>query len=193
MFRISNDTPAYYLTSVAKNRLSVFQKPRLKDLVCKAINEAWLSANFLLFAYVIMPDHLHVIVGSELKPSKISQYINGIIARRIIDYLKNNGHETSLAKLRHEDRSRQYRYSLWDHHPNVKRLNHEDVFMQKVNYLHQNPVRARLVQQPQDYRWSSARLWARKPLEDEPLLVDIDKIEWRTARGLPPRRGAASH
>lgn len=179
MFRISKDTPAYYLTSVAKNRLPVFRKPALKDLVCTAINEARLSAKFLLFAYVIMPDHLHTIVGSELKPSKVVQYINGIIARRVIDYLKTSGHETSLAKLGHEDRGRNYRYSLWDHHPNVKQLNHEDVFMQKVNYLHQNPVRAGLVEQTQDYRWSSARCWARKPLEDEPLMMDIDKIEWR--------------
>ena len=187
MFRISNDTPAYYITSVAKNRLPVFQKPALKDLVCAALNEARLSANFLLFAYVIMPDHLRSIVGSELKPSKVVQYINGIIARRIIDYLKSNRHEISLAKLRHEDRSRKYRYSLWDHHPNVKRLNHEDVFLQKANYLHQNPVRAGLVEQTQDYRWSSARYWARRPLEDEPLIVDIDKIEWRSAGGFPQR------
>lgn len=128
MFRISRDTPAYYLTSVAKNRLPVFRKPALKDLVCTAINEARISANFLLFAYVIMPDHLHTIAGSELKPSKVVQYINGTIARRVIDYLKNNGHETSLAKLSHENRGRNYRYSLWDHHPNVKQLNHEDVF-----------------------------------------------------------------
>ena len=179
MFRISNDTPAYYLTSVAKNRLPVFRKSALKDLVCNAINEARRSANFLLFAYVIMSDHLHVILGSELKPSKIAQYINGIIARRIIDYFKNNGHQTSLVKLRHEDRERRYRYSLWDHHPNVKRLIHENVFMQKVNYLHQNPVRAGRVEQTQDYRWSSARIWARKSLDDEPISLDIEKIGWR--------------
>ncbi|MBA3569673.1 MAG: hypothetical protein H0W28_10065 [Pyrinomonadaceae bacterium] len=63
----------------------------------------------------------------------------------------------------------------------MKRLTQEDVFMQKVNYLHQNPVRAGLVEQAKDYRWSSARFWARKPLEDEPLEIDIDKIHWRGA------------
>ncbi len=185
MFRISNDTPAYYLTSVAKDRLPVFRQPALRELVCKALDEARRSADLLLFAYVVMPDHLHAVLGSELKPSKIVQYVNGIIARRVIDYLKDQGYLTSLAKLAHADRGRGYRYSLWDHHSNMKRLAHEDVFIQKVNYLHQNPVRAGLVEQAQEYRWSSARCWARNPLEDEPLLVDMDKIYWRGGASRP--------
>ena len=51
--------------------------------------------------------------------------------------------------------------------------------MQKVNYVHQNPVRAGLVNAAEDYRWSSARIWQRRPLEDEPLLLDLDQIQWR--------------
>ena len=182
MFRISKDSPAYYLTSVAKDRLPVFRKDDLKEIVCKAIDEARKSASFLLFAYAVMPDHLHTIVGSELKPSKVLQYINGIISRRVIQFLKDGGHEKSLEKLRHEDMKRNYRYSLWDHHPNAKLLTSEDVCLQKVRYVHQNPVRAGLVEVAEDYRFSSARIWARRPLGDEPLLVDIDQIQWYSRR-----------
>jgi hypothetical protein len=53
------------------------------------------------------------------------------------------------------------------------------MFMQKVNYIHLNPVRAGLVERAIDYRWSSARFWNKCPTEDEPLHVDIDKIVWR--------------
>jgi hypothetical protein len=49
--------------------------------------------------------------------------------------------------------------------------------MQKVNYVHQNPVRAGLVSSAEDYRWSSVRIWQRRPLEDEPLLLDLDQIQ----------------
>jgi putative transposase len=180
MFRISKDSPALYLTSVTKNRLPVFRTPTLAEIACKAIDEARGSARFLLFAYVIMPDHLHAIVGSELKPSKVEQYINGIMARRVIQYLKDNNFDSSLRKLRHTARERGYQHSLWDHHPNAKLLTNEDVFLQKVNYLHKNPVRAGIVEHPNDYRFSSARIWVRKPLEDEPLSVDIDQILWRS-------------
>ena len=182
MFRICKDSPAYYLTSVAKDRLPVFRKDNIKEIVCKAIAEARTSAGFLLFAYVVMPDHLHTIVGSELKPSKVLQYINGIISRRLIQFLKDEGHQRSLQKLRHEDMRRNYRYSLWDHHPNAKLLPNEDIFLQKLRYVHLNPVRAGLVEKAEDYRFSSARIWSRRPLEDEPLLVDIDQIKWYSRR-----------
>jgi len=147
-------------------------------MVAKAIAEARTSAGFLLFAYVVMPDHLHSIVGSELKPSKVLQYINGIVSHRVIQFLKEQGYQSSLEKLRHEVRNRNYRYSLWDHHPNAKLLPNEDMFLQKVRYVHQNPVRAGLVEKANDYRFSSARIWARQPSEAEPLLVDIDQINW---------------
>ena len=51
--------------------------------------------------------------------------------------------------------------------------------MQKVNYIHQNPVRAGLVERAIDYRWSSARYWNRCERDDEPLKVDLEKIIWR--------------
>jgi len=98
----------------------------------------------------------------------------------VIQYLKEKGHESSLGKLRHEEKGRGYKHSLWDHHPNAKLLSTEEVFLQKVHYLHQNPVRAGLVDRAEDYRFSSARCWSRKPIENEPLLIDIDQILWRS-------------
>ena len=51
--------------------------------------------------------------------------------------------------------------------------------MEKVNYIHQNPVRAGLAERAVEYRWSSARIWQGCPVEDEPLVVDNDLIYWR--------------
>jgi len=178
MFRVSKDSPFYYLTSVANSRLPVFQKGNMKDLVCETLNEARTSASLLIFAYVIMPDHLHALIGSSRKPSEVLRYVNGISGHRLIDYLKEKGFESSLQKLRREDGNRQHKYSLWDHHPNLKLITTENGLMEKVNYIHQNPVRAGLVDRAEDYRWSSVRCWQRKLLENEPLKVDLDQIHW---------------
>ena len=144
-----------------------------------ALDEARRSGRFAIYAYVIMPDHLHVVSDSALSVSKTLQFINGITSRRIIDYLKEKNYQSSLVKLRNELRRRQYRFSLWDHHPDARLLLTESMLMQRVTYTHQNPVRAELVCQPIDYRWSSVRCWSGKMREDEPLLMDIDKIKWR--------------
>lgn len=179
MHVISRDAPALYFTCVAKDRLQVFRTEKIKSITCKALDEARKSGGFAIYAYVIMPEHLHALTDSPIKPSKILQYINGIISHRVIDYLKAHGHNSSLRKLQRESGRRGHKYSLWDHHSNVLSIFSEDMFMQKVNYIHQNPVRAGLVASADDYRWSSVRIWKRCPLEDEPLMVDIDRIKWR--------------
>jgi REP element-mobilizing transposase RayT len=177
---ISLDSPCYYLTAVAKDRLPVFRTDAIKSITCKAIDEARSSGKFLIFAYVIMPDHIHTITGDGPKPSVIQRFINGIVAHRIIEFLKHEGHDESLRKLSHDEQSKKYKYSLWDHHPNARALTTESMFMQRVHYTHQNPVRAGLVATAEEYRWSSIRYWNRYPIEDEPLLMDNDQIKWRS-------------
>ena len=165
---------------MTKDRLAVFRTDEIKRITCSALDEARKSGGFAIYAYVIMPDHLHVITDAILPPSKTLQFINGITGRRIIDHLKEQGYESSLAKLQHEIRPRRYGYSLWDHHPNARLLLSESMLMERVNYTHQNPVRGELVTLPEEYRWSSVRCWRGKVLEDEPLLMDINRIKWRS-------------
>ena len=179
--RISKDNPFYYLTSVTNNRLPVFRTDKFKKIASNALDEARKSAGILIFAYVIMPDHYHLITDSSRKPLEVLRYLNGITARRIINYLKEKDLTDSLEKLKQETKKREYKYSLWEHHPNAFNLNNEVTLMQKVNYIHQNPVRGGLVETAEDYLYSSARIWRKRSLENEPLKVDADKIEWREA------------
>ena len=58
-FLISQDSPVLYITVVTKDRLPVFRTDQMKEVLCRAIDEARKSAGFLLFAYVIMIDHMH--------------------------------------------------------------------------------------------------------------------------------------
>ncbi len=179
MHVISKDNPAFYFTAVAKDRLPVFQTDKIKFIVCEAIAEAKKSGGFALYAYVIMPDHLHLITDSFLKPSETLRYLNGIISHRVLGYLKENNFRSSLEKLRQEDKKRNYKYSLWNHHNNTFSITNEGTMMQKVNYIHQNPVEANLAKKAEDYFFSSARFWRGCPREDESLEVDLKKIKWR--------------
>jgi putative transposase len=179
---ITKDDPCLFITAVAKNRLPVFQTDAIKTITCTAIDEARTSCGFLLFAYVIMPDHLHLLTDSPRKASVVLQFIKGIVSRRVLGYLKEMKYESSLKKLEHDNWKRSHRYSLWQHDSDVFAVVSESTFMQKVNYIHQNPVRAGLVARAEDYRWSSARLWKLCPIENEPLRVDIGKIVWRRSK-----------
>jgi putative transposase len=179
MSLITPNSPAYYLTSVTKNRLPAFRLDKLKSVACNALAEARISGGFLIFAYVIMPDHLHLISDGEEKPAKVLQFVNGIVSRRVINFLKEHGHDSSLKKLQHEEYRRGHKYSLWDHHPNVRLLTSENMLMERVHYTHQNPVRAGLLKKAEDYLYSSVRIWNGIPLQDEPLTVDLGKLRLR--------------
>ena len=180
-FQLSRDSQALYITIVAKDRLPVFQTDAIKLVACKALDEARKSGGFLLFAYVIMPDHLHLLTDQPKTSADVLRCVKGITGRREIDFLKEHHYQSSLAKLRHEEWKRKHRYSLWQQEKNVFSIFSEGIFMRKVNYIHLNPVRAQLVDRAIDYHWSSARTWQRIRNEDEPLMVDSDHIAWRRA------------
>jgi len=181
-FLISHDSPVLYITVVTKDRLPVFRTDGMKEFLCVALDEARKSAGILLFAYVIMWDHLHLLTSLNSTTANVLRVLKGITARRVIDRLKEKEHFSSLAKLQHQERSRNYKHSLWQTERNVLPVFSEGMFMEKLNYIHQNPVRAGLTDRAEDYRWSSARLWRRKPIENEPLLMDHDLIHWRRKR-----------
>src|SRR5260370_7388391 len=96
---ISPNSPAYYLTSVTKDRLPAFRHDAMKLVVCSALNEARTSGKFLLLAYVIMPDHLHVISNGEKKPVVILRFINVLVSRRVIHFLQIECTSPSLVTL----------------------------------------------------------------------------------------------
>ena len=172
-FQISRDTPALYITIVAKDRLPVFRSDYLKVVICKALDEARSSGGFLIFAYVLMPDHLHLLTNQPGTSAHVLRYLKGITARCTIDYLRQSNFESSLAKLRHNTWRREHKYSLWQKEKNVFSIYSEAMFLQKANYIHLNPVRAGIVDRAIDYRWSSARIWQQCPDDDEPLRVDL--------------------
>lgn len=179
MLKISRDSPAYYLTSVTHNRLPIFRTDALKQVVCAAFNEARTTHGILIFAYVIMLDHTHLLTDNAHEIRNVLRYLNGVSANKVIKHLKANNFESSLAKLRIQERPGKHKHSVYEHHPNAIRITGEDAFMQKVNYIHLNPVRAGLETPPDDYLYSSARQWHGREIENEPLVTDHKKILWR--------------
>jgi putative transposase len=179
MFQISRSTPVYYFTAVTHQRLPIFRTDVLKQVLCDAYAEARQTHGILFLAYVVMHDHVHLLVRHEQPMSDALRLINGIAARRVIQFLKENGYKSSLFKLRGGTKARNHKHSVWQHHTDSLEVYGEKTFLQKVEYIHLNPVRGGLVEMVEDYRFSSSRLWNGKASEDEPLVTDQQLIRWR--------------
>lgn len=98
MPHISRDNPCFYFTSVAKDRLPVFRSEAVNVVTCNALDEARRSGNFLIYAYVIMRDHFHLVTDSSRESSDILRFVNGITGRRVIDWLRQKNYLSSLEK-----------------------------------------------------------------------------------------------
>ncbi|HUS12279.1 MAG TPA: hypothetical protein VMZ30_17565 [Pyrinomonadaceae bacterium] len=103
-----------------------------------------------------MIDHLHLLTSRPSTTSDVLRVLKGLTARRVIDYLRVNHYLASLAKLAHQERERNYKHSLWQTEKNVLPIFSEGMFMEKLNYIHLNPVRAGLSERAPDYHWSSS-------------------------------------
>lgn len=180
---ISKDNVLYFITAVTIHRLPVFQTKALRRVLAQAFNEARVSGTFKIFAYVLMPDHYHIITDNTRKAAEVLRYLNGTSARRVIDHLKAHGHEMSLSKLRRNGASSEQKYSLWEHHSNTFLITSEAMLMKKAQYIHQNPVEEGLVEEASEYDHSSFRYWSRRQLlEHEPIDVDLSAVTWRQSR-----------
>jgi REP element-mobilizing transposase RayT len=120
-----------------------------------------------VLAYVIMPNHLHLLLHYNGGKSLNTVIGNGkrFMAYEIVSLLEQKGEETLLKKLQAEvkdkDRSRGKKHEIWIDSFDVKECRTEKFILQKLIYIHENPVRGKwkLCDTSLDYPHSSARFY----------------------------------
>ncbi|MEM1186486.1 MAG: transposase [Planctomycetota bacterium] len=116
---------------------------------------------FRLFAWVVMPEHVHLLVMPDLPEGADVARILSAIKRPVATSVRRLGRERGLAT---GDR-------FWQAGGGYDRnIFSEDELVEKIGYIHDNPVRRGLVEVSTDWPWSSARAWKRM----DTLWPDID-------------------
>jgi len=129
----------YLSTSVTLNRDPIFQRPKAADILLEAIlfgkKEQW----YYLLSFVIMPDHMHLVLIPEDKNiSECMKSIKGFSARQINAGLSRKG-------------------SIWQSGFYDYILDSEEKVLSRIKYIEDNPMRKGLVTRPGDYRYGSMR------------------------------------
>jgi putative transposase len=135
---VANDR-TFFVTSSTWGRRRFLQSDRSAELFMRVINEYRGQGKFRLHEYVVMPDHFHALitVGSDMTIERAVQFVKGGFSFRA-------GRELGL------------RAPLWQKGFSEIRVNGAEVFARQRDYIHENPVRARLVARASDYSYSSA-------------------------------------
>jgi putative transposase len=178
LFKSSEPNTFHYITAVTFQRVPIF----LNDIACGLFIETLAEIRSIhplkLVGYVIMPDHVHLIINPKIAEiSVILRKVKGKSARKILDWLIENGHDKSLNKLRLDVKHREY--AVWQKDSSSIDLFSPRFLRQKLNYIHMNPVRADLCEAPQDWRWSSYSAYFPKAAIEVPIQIDINPF-WKT-------------
>ena len=162
----------HFVTFSCYHRWPLLGTVRARNLFVKVLGEVRERYGFVLVGYVVMPDHVHLLMGEPKKgtPSKALQVLKQRVSRAM-RRKKRRGSERQL-RLRFSETAEEPR-RFWQ-----KRFFDFNVWSQakrkeKLHYMHANPVQSGLVEHPKDWPWSSFSFYAR----GEAGLVRIDAVD----------------
>ncbi|MCX6072911.1 MAG: transposase [Campylobacterales bacterium] len=116
------------------------------------------SDNLKIYAYVILENHLHLIASSD-DISKSMQKFKSFTAKEILYYLQKQNAKTILDQLAFYKKAHKIEtsYQLWQEGIQPKCIQNEAMMIERVNYIHQNPLKRGYVDEAKHWRYSSAR------------------------------------
>jgi len=157
-YRIHDKTYPHFLTATINNWQPLFTRTETVDIVLDSWRFLQQETAFKIYGYVILENHLHLIAASD-DLSRDMQRFKSYTAMRIIDYLEQT-HSTrvlellALFKRAHKTQSQ---YQVWEEGNHPQLIDSETMMRQKLDYIHQNPVKRGYVDLPEHWRYSSAR------------------------------------
>lgn len=174
LFKSSDANTFHYVTAVTFNRVRIFGSEIACQLFVETLAELRVLHPFKIVGYVIMPDHVHLIIN-PVRPeiSVILRKLKGKSARKILDWLIADGYSESLDKLRLSVKDRDF--AVWQKDSSSIDLFSPKFLQQKLDYIHMNPVRAKLCESPQEWTGSSYRAYFPNAAIDRvPIGVDLN-------------------
>jgi len=144
----------HFITFSCYRRMQLLS-PRRRDLFLRQLESARIQYRFVVAGYVVMPEHVHLLL-SEPERRDLSVAIKALkqaVARRVLAALRRRNPrqgELFSAGSHHFWQARFYDFNVWT----------EKKRMEKLRYMHRNPVMRGLVKTPEDWRWSSYRAYA---------------------------------
>jgi REP element-mobilizing transposase RayT len=163
-YRIFDDGCAYFLTCTIVGWQAVFTRPEAVQTLFDSWEFLKKEKDFRLYGYVVLENHLHLIASAPELANAIKSF-KMYTARRIIELLESQGagvllRQLCALKLRHKTASE---YQVWEEGSKPKQIDGDEMMLQKLEYIHNNPVKRGYVDDPVHWRYSSARNYAGMP------------------------------
>jgi putative transposase len=167
------------VTFSCQRRLPLLGKPGARNVFVDSLVRARTRFGFRLHAWVVMPEHVHIILHPSGSISPVLQFIKQSVAQQIITRWKD-------LRAPILDRLTSYtgRPRFWQAGGGFDRnIRDENELLREIGYIHHNPVRRGLVRSPEDWEWSSVHWWMGVPNAPACDLPPGSPDAWRHWKG----------
>jgi REP element-mobilizing transposase RayT len=174
---IHDPTHLYFVTASVVEWIPLFKYPKYTEVILSSLSWMQKEKRLLLFAFVIMPTHAHLLIKPQNQTiGETVQQFGSFTAHEILKKVREDGKTDWLKTFEQEKRDPRHKHSIWQD-IQAKNIFSMEVLEQKVEYIHQNPIRKdwKLATDRADYIYSSAGYYdyGRKPIIE---IADIN--EW---------------
>ncbi len=183
--QIRNQSALHYLTIQVVQWADIFTRSDYRDIVIDSLGYCQQNKGLEIYAYVIMSNHIHLMAKSlNDNLSDVIRDFKRHTSTKIIAAVEQ-GNESrrewllTIFRDAAKEHTRNNEYQVWTHENHPEEIFSNDFIEQKITYIHNNPVRSRIVSKPEDYLYSSARNYAEM---DNLLSVTLAGMRWKTVK-----------
>ena len=134
----------YFITSVIENREPILINENYAQILLRFLDQYSKKFSTGIIAFVVLPDHMHLLISPKTNRYSISDFMKSVKGKSAIEINKITGRKGRL-----------WQHQFLDH---VVRSNED--YRVHIEYIHYNPIKHGLCDEPEDYRWSSYRSYA---------------------------------
>jgi putative transposase len=173
-YRVQADELSHFVTSTTVQWLPVFTNAQRCDVIVRSLEYCRANKRLKVYAWVILDNHFHAIVSAP-QLSRVIADLKRHTAREILDLLKEENADWLLNQLRYYRAAHKTgsEHQVWQEGFHPQAIPSDAIMLQKLEYLHNNPVKRGLVASAEHWRYSSAHEW----LSETVPLLRCD--EWR--------------
>ena len=157
-YKIVEPTHPHFLTCTILNWLPLFTRKESVDILIQSFKYLQVEDNFKLHAYVVLENHIHLVASSD-DISKSMRNFKSFTAKEILKLLQKENAITLLEQLSFYKKAhkKSATYQIWQEGTQPKLIQTDAMMINKIKYIHENPVKRGYVDEAKHWRYSSAR------------------------------------
>jgi len=171
-YKIYEPTAPHFMTCTILHWIPIFTRTQTTDIIFDSLKYLQKNDNLKIHAYVILENHLHLVASSDDIGSSMKAFKTHT-AREILKYLQKENVKTILEQLAFYKKAHKKNatYQLWQEGFQPKLIVNDKMMIDRINYIHNNPVKRGYIDEAMHWRYSSARDY-----EGTKGLIDICRV-----------------